>query len=149
MCVYMCVYVYVYVYVCVRTCLCRYILFFLSQSTPLLSTPLHSSPLLSTPLHSSPLTNSVISPHKFPGGPGTPGVLIAKRKLFTNTVPTVPGGGTTEIVTSSGQKYVKDIESREEGGTPPILQAIRAGLVFKLKDTVGTDSIMKVGSLIR
>ena len=31
-----------------------------------------------------------ISPHKFVGGPGTPGVLVAKRALFANQVPTVP-----------------------------------------------------------
>jgi selenocysteine lyase/cysteine desulfurase len=28
-----------------------------------------------------------LSPHKFIGGPGTPGVLIAKRHLFHNSVP--------------------------------------------------------------
>ena len=35
-----------------------------------------------------------ISPHKFIGGPGTPGILVAKKHLFQNRVPTVPGGGT-------------------------------------------------------
>lgn len=35
-----------------------------------------------------------VSPHKFIGGPGTPGVLVAKRWLFRNEVPSVPGGGT-------------------------------------------------------
>ena len=34
-----------------------------------------------------------LSPHKFIGGPGTPGVLVVKKKLLTNRVPTVPGGG--------------------------------------------------------
>lgn len=29
--------------------------------------------------------------------------------------------------------YVDDIESREEGGTPAIIESIRAGLVFQLK----------------
>ena len=38
-----------------------------------------------------------ISPHKFIGGPGTPGVLVVKRQLLTNTVPTVPGGGTVSL----------------------------------------------------
>jgi len=38
-----------------------------------------------------------ISPHKFVGGPGTPGLLIAKRKIFNNTIPTTPGGGTVEV----------------------------------------------------
>lgn len=38
-----------------------------------------------------------ISPHKFPGGPGTPGVLIAKKQVFLNTIPTTPGGGTVQV----------------------------------------------------
>lgn len=29
--------------------------------------------------------------------------------------------------------YVDDIESREEGGTPAIIESIRAGLCFQLK----------------
>ena len=36
-----------------------------------------------------------LSPHKFIGAAGgTPGVLVAKRCLFTNKVPTLAGGGT-------------------------------------------------------
>ena len=31
---------------------------------------------------------------------------------------------------------------REEGGTPAIVESIRAGLVFQLKQAVGTSSIM-------
>jgi len=30
---------------------------------------------------------------------------------------------------------------REEGGTPAIIESIRAGLVFQLKDAVGTTNI--------
>jgi selenocysteine lyase/cysteine desulfurase len=32
-----------------------------------------------------------VSPHKLVGGPGTPGLLLARRALFTNAVPGVPG----------------------------------------------------------
>ena len=32
-----------------------------------------------------------LSPHKFIGGPGTPGVLVARRELFRNRVPAVVG----------------------------------------------------------
>src|SRR4029078_11606141 len=39
-----------------------------------------------------------ISPQQFIGGPGTPGVLVARRELFTNRVPSVPGGGTVQYV---------------------------------------------------
>jgi selenocysteine lyase/cysteine desulfurase len=82
-----------------------------------------------------------LSPHKFVGGPGTPGILLAKRRLFSNRVPARPGGGTVEFVTESGHRYIEDPEVREEGGTPAIIESIRAGLVFHLKEAVGTDVI--------
>jgi selenocysteine lyase/cysteine desulfurase len=85
-----------------------------------------------------------ISPHKLIGGPGTPGVLVARRELFRNSVPAVPGGGTVAFVNPDEHKYYSDIEHREEGGTPAIVESIRAGLVFKLKETVGTETIRRL-----
>ncbi len=85
-----------------------------------------------------------ISPHKFIGGPGTPGVLIARRELFTNSVPDVVGGGTVAYVNPADHVYLSDVEHREEGGTPSIIGAVRAGLVFKLKHEVGADVIEKL-----
>ncbi|XP_071940981.1 uncharacterized protein [Antedon mediterranea] len=82
-----------------------------------------------------------LSPHKFVGGPGTPGVLIAKRRMFNNAVPTVAGGGTVLYVTRDTHAYLKNLEEREEGGTPAIVESVRAGLVFQLKDKIGTDVI--------
>ncbi len=82
-----------------------------------------------------------LSPHKFIGGPGTPGILVARRELFRNRVPTVPGGGTVAYVNPSEHVYLTDIEHREEGGTPAIVESIRAGLVFQLKEAVGTEAI--------
>jgi selenocysteine lyase/cysteine desulfurase len=82
-----------------------------------------------------------ISPHKFIGGPGTPGVLVAKASLFQNTVPATVGGGTVSYVTAASHSYLDDPEHREEGGTPEILGAIRAGLVFQLKEAVGHETI--------
>src|SRR5205823_10711788 len=79
--------------------------------------------------------------HKFVGGPGTPGVLVVHRSLLTNRVPTVPGGGTVDYVNPTDHRYVTDPERREEGGTPAIVESIRAGLVFQLKQAVGTDVI--------
>lgn len=36
-----------------------------------------------------------ISPHKFPGGPGTPGILAVKKSLIDKaSCPSIPGGGT-------------------------------------------------------
>ena len=82
-----------------------------------------------------------LSPHKFVGGPGTPGVLIVRDELLTNTVPDVVGGGTVAYVNPAEHMYLADPVHREEGGTPAIIEAIRAGLVFQLKSAVGTDTI--------
>ncbi|MFO0551247.1 MAG: aminotransferase class V-fold PLP-dependent enzyme [Polyangiaceae bacterium] len=82
-----------------------------------------------------------LSPHKFIGGPGTPGVLLAKRKLFRNRVPAMPGGGTVVYVNPREHRYIEDPEQREEGGTPAIIESIRAGLVFQLKEAVTADRI--------
>ena len=82
-----------------------------------------------------------LSPHKLIGGPSTPGVLIARRELLRNRVPDVPGGGTVAYVNPSDHRYLDDPVQREEGGTPAIVEAIRAGLVFQLKQAVGVDVI--------
>ena len=82
-----------------------------------------------------------MSPHKFIGGPGTPGVLVAKRHLLKNTVPGQPGGGTVRYVNEHSHRYIDDPVSREEGGTPAIIESIRAGLVFQLKENVGAAAI--------
>jgi selenocysteine lyase/cysteine desulfurase len=82
-----------------------------------------------------------LSPHKLIGGPGTPGILVARRELFTNRVPVVVGGGTVSYVNPFEHDYLTDTEHREEGGTPAIVEAIRAGLVFQLKAAVGEDAI--------
>lgn len=82
-----------------------------------------------------------ISPHKFIGGPQTPGVLVVKKQLVQNSVPACPGGGTVRYVNQLEHRYVDDPVMREEGGTPAIIESIRAGLVFQLKDAVGADAI--------
>ncbi|HWO17329.1 MAG TPA: aminotransferase class V-fold PLP-dependent enzyme [Kofleriaceae bacterium] len=82
-----------------------------------------------------------LSPHKLVGGPGTPGVLIAKRHLFRNRVPTTPGGGTVAYVDPERHRYLADPVHREEGGTPAIVESIRAGLVFQLHEAVGIAAI--------
>lgn len=82
------------------------------------------------------------SVHKFLGGIGTPGILIFNSQLYTNTVPDHPGGGT--IAYSNPWKthqYITDIETREDGGTPPLLQGIKAGLCIRLKEQMGTANI--------
>ena len=84
-----------------------------------------------------------LSPHKFIGGPGTPGLLVARKELFVNRVPAVPGGGTVASVNPVDHHYLDEVEHREEGGTPAIIESIRAGLVFQLKEAVGAEAIKR------
>ena len=82
--------------------------------------------------------------HKFLGGPGTPGVLIFNSKLYKNRVPDQPGGGT--LLYSNPWKvheYISDIELREDGGTPPILQGIKAAMCIGLKEEMGVEKILQ------
>lgn len=44
-------------------------------------------------------------------------------------------------VTENTHRYLKDVEMREEGGTPAIIESVRAGLVFQLKSAVGVARI--------
>ncbi|HCR48628.1 MAG TPA: selenocysteine lyase [Bacteroidetes bacterium] len=84
----------------------------------------------------------MFSPHKFLGGPGTPGVLVFNGQLYRSHVPDQPGGGTVAWTNPWGEhRYFDDIEAREDGGTPGFLQAMRAALVVLLKEEMGTDNI--------
>ena len=44
-------------------------------------------------------------------------------------------------MTPTKQHYWKNIELREEGGTPQIIGSIRAGLTVQLKEKVGSQQI--------
>ena len=89
------------------------------------------------------------SPHKFVGGVQTPGVLVVKKSLFRSQAPNCPGGGTVFYVTDSDHRYLQEPEVREEGGTPAIVESVRAGLVLKLKNTVGAGYIMERDAQLR
>jgi len=84
------------------------------------------------------------SPHKFLGGPGSSGVLIFDSTMYHSEVPDNPGGGTVDWTNPWGSyKYVDDIESREDGGTPGFLQAFKAALALELKEQMGTQNISR------
>ncbi|CDF78987.1 class V aminotransferase [Formosa agariphila KMM 3901] len=82
------------------------------------------------------------SPHKFLGGPGTCGVLVFNKVLYTANCPDVPGGGNVQWTNPWGEyAYFKDIEVREDGGTPGFLQVMRTALAMRLKDKMDTEKI--------
>ncbi|KAJ0976858.1 hypothetical protein J5N97_012332 [Dioscorea zingiberensis] len=87
-----------------------------------------------------------LSPHKFVGGPGTPGVLLMNKSLYRlgSLPPSTCGGGTVAYVNGFKEKdtlYYDNIEEREDAGTPQIIQKIRAALVFYVKEYVGYELI--------
>lgn len=107
-----------------------------------------SAPYVSINMHPSDrplayLDAIYFSPHKFLGGPGTSGVLIFNKSLYNNKVPDKPGGGTV-VYTNPWQvhEFIEDIETREDGGTPPFLQAIKTAMAVKLKEQMGVSNIL-------
>ncbi|WP_196894198.1 aminotransferase class V-fold PLP-dependent enzyme [Aureivirga marina] len=104
-----------------------------------------SAPYVNIDMHpdnESYLDAIFFSPHKFLGGPGTSGVLIFNKKLYSNNIPDCPGGGTVTYTNPWGDHdYFDDIETREDGGTPGFLQTIRIALSMKLKEEMGTEKI--------
>lgn len=51
----------------------------------------------------------MLSPHKMVGGPGTPGVLIIKKQLLLNFVPSSPGNTYHTI------PYIYSIQQMNDG----------------------------------
>ena len=101
-----------------------------------------SSPYINVPCHLYDAL--VLSPHKLLGGPGSCGLLIIKKDLIDTSIPpSFAGGGTVEYVNKETQVYQKNIETREDAGTPPILQLIRASLAYQLRNEIGFEFIKK------
>jgi len=101
-----------------------------------------------------------LSTHKFMGGPGASGVLVAHRSFFRSRVPERPGGGTVDYV-GPGEAdarcceagggahgrlrvdYATGLAEREEGGTPDIVGDVRAGLAFQLRALLDPARILE------
>ena len=83
----------------------------------------------------------MVSPHKFLGGPGSPGMLVFHKDLYALPSPTMAGGGTVSYVGPNEHRFVGDVEAREDAGTPAIVQRIRAAMAFRVKERVGVDTI--------
>ncbi|MDH3787149.1 MAG: aminotransferase class V-fold PLP-dependent enzyme [Xanthomonadales bacterium] len=83
-----------------------------------------------------------ISPHKFLGGPGATGVLVFNQRIYQKDLPpSVSAGGTVDYVGPTSQDFIEDIEEREKAGTPGVLQILKAGLAFQIKDHIGVQAI--------
>ncbi len=83
-----------------------------------------------------------LSPHKLLGGPGSCGLLVIKKSLCDcEEVPTFAGGGTVSYVSRASHTFTQDVESKEDAGTPGILQFIKAALAYELRNSVGLEYI--------
>lgn len=104
-----------------------------------------SAPYVDMNMHpddASYLDAIMFSPHKFLGGPGASGILIVNKNLINHAIPDVSGGGTVDWTNPwGGRKYVDDLEAREDGGTPAILQTIRSAKAIELKEQMSTKMI--------
>ena len=85
------------------------------------------------------------SPHKFIGGPNTPGVLIIHNRITMNTLkPTQAGGGTVNYVLKGDIDYSLDVEVKEESGTPNIIGGIRVGLMTYIRSKIDHNLIIDI-----
>ncbi len=79
-----------------------------------------------------------VSPHKLIGGPGSIGLLLIRKQIVDTSIPpTYPGGGTVTYVSRKSHFFKENPEKREDAGTPPILNLIKASLAYKLRNEVG------------
>jgi selenocysteine lyase/cysteine desulfurase len=85
-----------------------------------------------------------LSPHKLLGGPGSCGLLAIRKSIIdTKLSPSFAGGGTVTYVSKDDHEFNSDIETREDAGTPAILQLIRAALAYQLRDEIGLEKIQQ------
>ncbi|KAI3825051.1 hypothetical protein L1987_06527 [Smallanthus sonchifolius] len=91
-----------------------------------------------------------LSPHKFLGGPGAPGILLMGKNLYQlkDAPPSTCRGGTVDYVNPFNEElwdtlYINDIEEREDAGTPQIIQRVKAALAFQVKAYIKSEVIKK------
>ncbi|WOD42887.1 aminotransferase class V-fold PLP-dependent enzyme [Hwangdonia lutea] len=68
--------------------------------------------------------------------------MVYNKKLQKNHIPVHPGGGNVKWTNPSRKfGYYDDLETREDGGTPGILQVIRAALAINLKEKMNVEKM--------
>ena len=67
-------------------------------------------------------------------------MLVFNRRIYQKDLPpSVSAGGTVDYVGPTSQDFIEDIEEREKAGTPGVLQILKAGLAFQIKDHIGVQ----------
>jgi selenocysteine lyase/cysteine desulfurase len=111
---------------------------------PYVDIDMHPRKADGSPDEAAALDAVFLSVHKFLGGPRTPGLLVANRKLFSNRVPSEPGGGTVLYTSPTEHVYLVQTSHRETGGTPAIVGSIQMALAFDLKAAIGARRMHRV-----
>lgn len=73
--------------------------------------------------------------------PGSPGVVVARRSLFSNVEPVEVGGGMVKAVALDRYSVSDRFPDREEAGTPDITGAIELGSALYVLQKIGMDTI--------
>ncbi|PAF44465.1 aminotransferase class V-fold PLP-dependent enzyme [Helicobacter sp. 11S02596-1] len=95
-------------------------------------------------LDSSLFDACFLSPHKLLGGVGSNGLLgIRKNLVDTSIPPSFGGGGVIKYANRKTQEYFEDIQTREEAGTPGLLQLYRSALAYMLRDEYSLAAISR------
>jgi selenocysteine lyase/cysteine desulfurase len=105
--------------------------------------PIDMNPVLDDSIEGDASMDAIfVSPHKFLGGPGASGVLVFNERTYNKELPpTLAAGGTVDYVGPVSHTFIDDIEAREKGGTPGILQTLKAAMVFDIKEAVGIEKL--------
>tara|TARA_S200000501_G_scaffold378919_1_gene444989 strand:+ start:6515 stop:8005 length:1491 start_codon:yes stop_codon:yes gene_type:complete len=75
--------------------------------------------------------------------PGSPGTVIARKSILSNTEPEEVGGGMVDRVYENSYVVKSTFPDREEAGTPNILGSIILGASLEVLDRIGMDYILK------
>lgn len=73
--------------------------------------------------------------------PGSPGVIIARRRLFEGLEPQEVGGGSVSFVDTSRYSITPTLPDREESGTPNLPGSLALAATLQLLGRIGMDVI--------
>uniref|UniRef100_A0A0D3HS74 Aminotransferase class V domain-containing protein n=1 Tax=Oryza barthii TaxID=65489 RepID=A0A0D3HS74_9ORYZ len=89
-----------------------------------------------------------LSPHKFIGGPGTPGILLMNKSLYrlNSQPPSTCGGGTVNYVNGFNEEVRTEIKKIKSNMIHCIMMTLRsekmrASLAFWVNDYIGYDTM--------
>lgn len=92
--------------------------------------------------HSRNIDAFIFSGHKV-YAPGSPGVMVVRREVIQDVVPTDVGGGMVNRVFRQSYEVSPKLPDREEAGTPNILGAITLAAAIEVLDRIGMDVVSK------